>query len=258
MPRLHDIQQGFADALFAGRHQELAEAIVPEGSALRSLALYRRLIRHNYTQVLKITYPVLLRFVGEHYFEVFARGYVKHYPSTSGDLFPFGRHLPRFLETISAPALLVELAKLEWACHEVHQAPDALALSDEELRLIGNEAPSRVIFRLSPASRRLSFSFPVHRIWLAAQPGAPAEEGGELTLPRADTVVIVTRGEGRVWVTPVAPLDSRLLDLMDEGQTLADVEARAMKSDPSFDFPRFLAMALHLRLLTGYTLKETP
>jgi hypothetical protein len=113
MPRLCELQQAFAEAIVEGKSHTVAEAMAEDGRALRSLALYRRLIRNNYAQVLTITYPVLHRLVGPRYFHVLARGYLKRYPSMSGDLFSYGRHLSVMLFALQVPPLLVELARLE-------------------------------------------------------------------------------------------------------------------------------------------------
>jgi hypothetical protein len=258
MPQLREIQQAFSDGVIEGTYHAVAGAIHPGTSALRTVALYRRLIRNNYTQVLKITYPVLSRFVGERYFGIVARGYVKKYPSTSGDLFLYGRHLPAFLNVVHTPPLLAELARLEWACHEVYQAADSLPLSGEQLHALASVDPSQVTFHLHAASRLLSFPFPVHRVWLALQPEAHADDVVDLPLPEQETGVVVTRGDGQVQVTPLARTDYLLLEAMSRGVDAASVERIAIESEPEFDFPRFLATVLNLRILSGVSVKKTP
>lgn len=258
MPQLREIQQAFSDGVIEGTYHAVAGAIHPGDSALRNVALYRRLIRNNYTQVLKITYPVLSRFVGERYFGIVARGYVKKYPSTSGDLFPYGRHLPAFLNVVHIPPLLAELARLEWACHEVYQAADSPPLSHDQLHALASLDPSQVTFHLHAASRLLSFPFPVHRVWLALQPEAPADEVVDLPLPEQETGIVVTRGDGKVQVTPLDRTDYRLLEAMLRGVDAAAVERIAIESEPEFDFSRFLATVLNLRILSGVSVKKTP
>jgi hypothetical protein len=258
VPRLCELQQAFAEAIVEGKYHAATAAMAADGLALRSVALYRRLIRNNYTQVLKITYPVLFRFVGERYFGIVVRGFLKNCPSTSGDLFPYGRHLPAFLNELQVSPLLTELARLEWACHEAYQAADSRPLSGEQLRAIASMDPSQVTFHLHAASRLLSFPFPIHRVWLALQPEAPADEVVDLPLPNEETAVIVTRGDGRIRVTPLATPDGHLLEAMANGKTLAEVGRMAIESEPEFDFPRFLATVLDLRILSGFSVKETP
>jgi hypothetical protein len=259
MPRLHEIQQTFAEGIIEGNYHALAEATHPGDSALRSLALYRRLIRNNYMQALKITYPVLSRFIGERYFRRIARGYGKKYPSISGDLFLYGRHLFEFLNKLQVSPLLGELARLEWACHEVYQAADALPLSGERLSTLASMDPSQVIFQVHAAVRLLSFPFPVHRIWLALQPAAPADAVADLPpLPEQETWIIVMRGDGQVQVTPLAKTDYLLLEAMSRGVDAASVEQIAIEFEPEFDFPRFVATVLGLRILSGFSVEKTP
>lgn len=256
MPQLREIQQAFSDGVIEGTYHAVAGAIHPGDSALRSVALYRRLIRNNYMQVLRITYPVLYRFVGERYFGIVARGYVKKYPSTSGDLFPYGRHLPAFLNELEVSPLLAELARLEWACHEVYQAADSPPLSHDQLHALASADPSQVTFHVHAASRLLSFPFPVHRVWLALQPEAPTDEVVDLPLPEQKTGVVVTRGEGKVQVTPLARTDYLLLEAMSRGVDAASVERIATESEPEFDFPRFLATVLNLGVISGVSVED--
>ncbi len=249
MLRLHEIQQAFAEGVMEGKAKVVADAIGPGRSALRNVALYRRLIRTNYTQVLAVTYPVLRRLVGTRYFDILTRGYLKKYLSTSGDLFAYGRHLPVLLLELQVPRLLVELARLEWACHEVYQAADSLPLPHDQLEAIASADPLRVILGLSPTVRLLRLSQPVHRVWLAMQPDAQAHLVTDLSLQDEETGVVVTRAEGTIRVTALAALDYRLVEAMADRKTVADVEQIATQCNSGFDFARFMASVLALGLL---------
>lgn len=256
MPRLCELQQAFAEAIVEGKYHATTAAMATDGLALRSVALYRRLIRNNYTQVLKVTYPVLHRFVGDCYFGVLARGYFKHFPSISGDLFLYGRHLPAWLQRIEAPPLLVELARLEWACHEVHQAADSSPLSPDQLHAMISADPSRVTVQLHPTARFLSFPVPVHRVWQALQPDASPDDVVDLPLPEEQTGVVVTRREGQVRVTPLNWLDYRLLEALSQGASVASIERFAREAESGFDFTRLMTTLLNLQVMAGISVKE--
>ena len=256
MPQLCELQQAFAEAIVEGKYHAATAAMAADGLALRSVALYRRLIRNNYRQALKITYPVLSRFVGDRYFGIVVRGYLNVYPSTSGDLFPYGRHLPALLNELQGPPLLAELARLEWACHEVYQAADSPPLSQDRLQAIASVDPSQVTFHLHAASRLLSFPVPVHRVWQALQPDAHADVVVELPLPEEKTGVVVTRGDGKVQVTPLARADYLLLEAMARGVDAASVERMAIESEPEFDFARFMTTVLSLHVLAGFSVEQ--
>ena len=256
MPRLCELQQAFAEAIVEGKFHAVAEAMAEDRRALRSVALYRRLIRNNYVQALKLTYPVLHRLVGDCSFGIFARGYLKNYSSPSGDLFLYGRHLPAFLSELQLSPLLIELARLEWGCHEAYQAADSLPLSEEQLRAIASVDPSQVTFQFHAAARLLSFPFPVHRVWLALQPEAPTDEVVELPLPEQETGVVVTRGDGKVQVTPLARTDYLLLEAMSRGADAASVERMAIESEPEFDFAQFMTTVLNLGVISDVSVED--
>ncbi len=256
MPQLREIQQAFAEAMINGNHQAVTGVTFPKASALRSVVLYRRLIRTNYTQMLMVTYPALRRLVGQQYFDMLARGYFRRYPSTSGDLFPYGRHLPEFLKELQVSPLLAELVRLEWACHEVYQASDSPPLSHDQLDAITSADPSRVTFRLHAAARLLRFSLPVHRVWQALQPEAPTDEVVDLALPEEESNVVVTRSDGKVRVTPLARLDYLLLETMSKGVDLASAGRMVVASEPEFDFQKFWASVLNLHLIARFSIEE--
>lgn len=257
MSRLGELQQAFADGVMEGMPHRLTAKIAPAKSALRSVALYRRVIRYNYTQVLKITFPVLLRILGPRYFETLARGYIQTYPSTSGDLFPFGRHFPVFLGAIQAKPWLGELARLEWTCHEIYQAADAPPISQEHLKAVAAVDPAHVTVFLHPAVRVLRFSIPVHRVWLALQPDAPEGIDMHLPLPKEENGVMVVRGDEKVQVVPLPVLDTLLLEAMSRKVDLVSVERMGLESNSEFKFSRFLANLLDQHVIAGFLIKDS-
>ncbi|MDP1948049.1 MAG: DNA-binding domain-containing protein [Nitrospirota bacterium] len=256
MPRLCDLQQAFSKSIIEGNHAAVTAAMAADGSALRSIALYRRLIRNNFVQVLKITYPVLHRLVGDGYFGVLARGYLKHHPSTSGDLFLYGRHLPALLQRLDAPPLLVALARLEWACHEVYQAADSAPLSPDQLHAMLSADPSRITLQFHQTARFLSFPFPVHRVWLALQADVSPDAALDLPLPEEQTGLIVARSGGAVQVIPLAWLDYRLLEALSRGATVASIERLARDAESGFDFTRLMTTLLNVQAIAGISVKE--
>lgn len=256
MSPLRELQHSFAEAIVEGACQAATAAMAADGSALRSIALYRRLIRDNYVQVLKITYPVLHRFVGNSYFGVLARGYFTRYPSTSGDLFFYGRHFPALLQRLDAPPLLIELARLEWACHEIYQAADSSPLLPDQLQAVVSANPSRVTVQFHQTARFLSFYVPVHRVWRALHPDAPPDVVVDLPLAEEQTGVVVTRSDGKVQVTPLAWLDYRLAEALSRGNDVASIERMALEFEPEFDFARMMTALLNLHVIAGYSVGQ--
>jgi len=239
MPRLHELQRAFASAIVEGKGLPSVTSL-QGGPSWRSLALYRRLIRHNYIQALTITYPVLHRLIGGHYFGVFARGYLKRYPSTSGDLFAYGQHFPLFLRQLESPRLLIELARLEWVCHELHQAADSPLPSQELVKTLATVDPSSVTFRLNPAVRLLRYALPVHRVWHALQPEVGGKEIDDVCLSPEEGGLLVTRAGGTIHVRSLSPKQWWLLQAVRDRKTVAEVECMAREFTPEIDFAQFM------------------
>ena len=239
MPRLHELQSEFAAAIVEGTSLPTVTSL-QAGPSWRSLALYRRLIRNNAMQALTITYPVLHRLVGDHYFKVFARGYMKRYPSTSGDLFAYGQHFPLFLLQLKSPRLLIELARLEWACHEVYQAADSQLPSPRWWETVVSVDPSSVMFRLNSAVRLLRRSLPVHHVWHALQPEADGEGIDELRPYPEEGGLLVTRAGGTIHVRGLSLEELWLLQAMRDRKTVAEVESLANAFRPAIDLAQFL------------------
>jgi len=258
MSRLREIQEAFADSMIEGDYETVAGELCPtECSPLRMVALYRRMIRNNYLQVLKITYPVLNRLVGRVYFHALAMGYLRIYPSASGDLFSYGRFLPALLEELEVSPLFAEVAKLEWACHEVYQAPDFPLISWEEIQTVPSADPSLITVQFHPASRLLFFPHPVHLVWLALQPDALAGEVVNLPLPEEGSGVLVTRPFQKVEVSPLGKTRYPLLEALFTGKDLASVCRMARALDPEFELSLFLSELLKQRIVIGFSIRDS-
>lgn len=256
MPPLHELQRVFAAAMIEGKGLP-ATTSMRGGPVWRSLALYRRLIRNNYVQALRITYPALRRLIGGRYFNTFARGYLKRYPSKSGDLFGYGRHFPLFLLQLESPRLLVELARLEWACHEISQAAERPGVTLGWFEGLAAVDPACVKVHLQPTARLLRFSSPVHVVWQALQAESLAVAEIGWPLPEEEAYLLLTRAEGKIRVAELAALDYRLLTAMADGRQVDEVERMAMDVDPQFDFARFIAALMEMNALAGVSLETS-
>ena len=185
-----------------------------------------------------------------------ARGYIKHYPSTSGDLFLYGRHLPAWLQRIEAPPLLVELARLEWACHEVYQAADSVPFPPDRFQAMASADPSRVTIQFHQTVRFLACSLPVHRVWQALQPDASPDVAIGPSLPEEQTGLLVVRSGGAVRVIPLGWLEYRLMEALSGGATVASIEQQAREAESGVDFTRLMTTLLQAQVIAGMSLKE--
>lgn len=197
MASLLELQQSFAGAL---RDADVACAVRPA----KNLDVYRHNSTHQFRNALAISFPVLLRRVGDDYFRQLAFHYRQRFPSRSGDLHWVGRDFAGFLSQHlhgGEYAWLADLARLEWAREQASVSDPLPALSVEALAKFAPEQLERLIFRLQPSLSLQHSEFPVFSIWEANQvdsaPPVNQSAGSEyfMILSRGEYVEVIALGQ---------------------------------------------------------------
>lgn len=243
MPSLPELQTAFARGVFDPDDAAIAKFVVPAGmSAAARLAVYRRNVLGNYAAALRDVYPVLLRLVGESFFDRLVRDYATQIPSRSGDLHDFGGELCAFLEALPAARdlpYLADVARLEWAVHRSFHARRAPPLDPARLAAVPPECLADLRCELHPAARLLRSSYPVLTIWRVNQPDWSGDRAVDLHLG-AEHVLVIRRGL-EVTLEPLSAPEYAMLEALDEGRSLSDALAAALNGDAGFDLEAFLA-----------------
>lgn len=212
MPSLREVQQGFGEAIARGDFRAIAPHVVPNGlDPAARLRIYRNNHRETSVVALRSTYPVIERLVGAEYFRQAVFDYLAEHPSRSGCLDFLGQHWPSFLARRfedTAYAYLADVARLEWACHEVLMASDHPPLDLEKLRAVPADRYPSLVFLLHPAVRLVESRYPVLRIWRANQPESDASEQIHLDEPER---VLLTRAGDRVELRTPEAVEYELL-----------------------------------------------
>ncbi|MGH6692125.1 MAG: HvfC/BufC family peptide modification chaperone, partial [Gammaproteobacteria bacterium] len=186
MPSLLEVQSAFVRGVFDPADAAVAELIVPGGSSAGArLAVYQRNALGNYGTALRDVFPVLLRLVGEPFFDQLARAYATQTPSCSGDLHDFGAELGAFLEALPAARdlpYLADVARLEWAVHRTFHGRHTPALDAARLAAVPPERLPDLRFELHPAARLLRSPYPVLTIWHVNQPQWTGDQAVDLGL----------------------------------------------------------------------------
>jgi hypothetical protein len=208
----------------ARTQREFMSAIASGAALPPGMEVYRRGLQENRAGALSAAYPVVGRLVGEAFFREAAARYGDAFPSRSGDLHQYGGHFAQFLAGYPHAAqleYLPDVARLEWAVHESHHAPDGPAFDFTALAAIEPAAYASLTLAFSPAFRRVASAHPIHALWLANQPhndGTPAAAGPQR--------VVVTRARNEVRLRLADADEWELLERLACGETLgAAIEA---------------------------------
>ncbi|MGK5008665.1 MNIO family bufferin maturase [Janthinobacterium sp. MDB2-8] len=239
-----------ADTLVAGQ-QAFATALLDTVAALplfageavlERFALYRGNLSAIWRRTLGQAYPVVLALVGEDFFGGLARVYGRQYPSDSADLNQFGARFADFLAAfppVAAFPYLPDMARLEWALHLAHYAPDAQALAPESLAAWHPAQLEARRFTLHPACALLASNWQVAALWRAHQEGE-----GQGMFPHEMQVAsraLVCRPRWKAQVLVVDAAAHAALLALQQGQTFGAALDVAFERDPAFD------LAAHLR-----------
>ena len=243
MPSLPELQAAFARGVLNPADAAIAEFVMPAGMrAADRIAVYRGNLLANYTGALRDVYPVVLRLVGEAFFDALARAYARQVPSRSGDLHDFGEELAGFLESFAPAnglAYLPDVARLEWVVHRVFHARAVVRLDPAELATVPPERLAVVRFELSPAARLLQSTYPVRTIWQVNQPHWNGDQAVDLGLG-AQSVLVIRRGL-EVELDALTDADYAMLESLYSGHSLDYALAAAQSANQDFDLERFLA-----------------
>jgi len=228
---LREVQQRFFELITAPESVEKAlaarglspadvERIIASDarkSAVERLDIYANMYFFRIRDVLAEVFPTVAAVVGEAGFHNLATDYLVEHPSTHPSLRNVGRALPAFLDaerrrsfggTPSRPGWLADLARLEWARHDVFDAADAATLTMETLRATAPDAFAALALRLVPAAQLLRASFPVDQVWQAISDGEPVAPPAPS--PRA---FLIWRQKGNeVYHRRVDPLEESALE----------------------------------------------
>jgi len=255
MPRLRDLQHGFAAAM-AGRDESVAEWVTERGlDGNARLAIYRRAIHATQARTLMEAYPTVYALVGEAYFDHLAQSYGGRFPSRSGNLQRFGAAFPAFLESFVTDARLAYLpdcARLDWLREATALAADAVPVDERARAAAAMIEPPRLLVHLHASVHLLLSDFPVLRIFRWCQaPSDPAprtDEGG--------THVLLWRDETEVAMAEVEAATAAFIESLRNGYDIVTAATGATDVDAGFDFTACMGDLLARRLITGFDLKE--
>jgi len=170
-PSLLEVQRALLASLADGRHQSAANLVSADGlEADERLSIYRNTATSTLTGALRLTFPAVLKLVGEEFFEGATRVFIERHPARGAWLDDYGAEFASFIEQFPPAAslpYLPDVAALEWAVSRALHAPDVPAM--DPLRLATLSAAQSELVRVvpHPALSLVRTSSPADAIWHA-------------------------------------------------------------------------------------------
>jgi len=191
---LRELQLAFLEAVAGGARDPALERLIVGDARLDAagrLDIYADMYRLRLRAALAATFPLTAQALGDEAFAARADAYFAAHPSRAPSLRDAGARFPELLEGWRA-----DLARLEWARHDVFDAVDEATLDEAAVRARGPEGIAELPVRLVAAHRRVAVAFAVEPVWRAlADDGAPdgAEPGPRTLLVWREGVTVYHR-----------------------------------------------------------------
>ena len=237
MPNLLEQQARFVRAIFNPSDNTgtlLCETL--RSSVHAGIAIYRNNIFSNYRRVLINVYPVIQRLVGEDFFTAMSDAYIHEIPSQSGDVRHYGAAFANFLSgypPVMELVYLPDVARIEWACHQVLNQPDSVIFDVTKLAQISSEQLVQSRIELCAASALVSSPYPAIKIWQTNQPDYVGD--GNVDLSAGAEYGLVLREQFTVTLLPLNATEFEFLSQLGQHKTLADALQAAQNVAADFD-----------------------
>ncbi len=246
MKALHKLQQAFAADLWGDDLHHMQGLILDDQlPAARRFNVYRNNFQTSLTDGLAAIYPVVEQLVGSDFFSFMADRYIRTHPSRSGNLHNLGHALAGFLnrfQAVSKLPYLADVARLEWAYHEVFHADFPKTFDPKTLEQVAAESYPKLRFNLGPACRLVCSKYPIFRIWTVNQEGHVGDDTVDLDTGAESVLIVRPELEVELWRLDSA--DSALLGALESGNNLGQAVDASLAYSPDFDLHSALARFL--------------
>lgn len=223
----------------------------------RRFNIYRNNRAVSLVENLQATYPVVVKLVGDEFFNATARAFIDSHPPEGPVMAEYGAGFATYLQGIPAVqpiAYVADIARLEWACHTAYYAPDShqLQLSD-----MANILPDELVattLKLHPAVQIVHSKWPIGSIRNATINSAV--DGSSINMKLSE-YVLVTRPEYDVYVHVLSPTSAQFLIALQAGSTIEEAALAQLDEEPAFDTGATLNQLLHLGAFRGICSSES-
>jgi len=246
MHALHKLQQSFAADIWDDDLTRL-DGVILDGRlpAKRLFQVYRNNFWIATEDALCGIYGVVKQLVGDQFFTLLVDHFLRSYPPRFGNMLQLGSDLPVFLCDFKLTAglpYLPDIARLEWAFHEVFHAADASPFNTQALTAIPAKNIPLLHFELSLGSMLVYSPFPIFEIWRVNQPDYVGDQ--TVDLDAGGDSVLLTRPNLVVELQKLNQVDARFLQSLASGGNLDKATQVALKYSKDFDLEGALARYL--------------
>lgn len=247
MHELLKLQQSFYSNIFK---QDDDLSFINSNFPQERFDVYRQTIFENMINALKITYPGVLKLLGEDCANSVAYAYSKtdqNLPKT-GCLDDFGGNFPEFLSTLeqlSELPYLKDYAHYEWLKHLAYIATDAKPIEPSDLMSIPEDEIDHVTFHFCPSVYLFRSRYPLFDVHEVVEDSAAKA----ITLNQEEAYGIISRKDNDIHTYWAARDNWHFIKKLFEGATLLESAEYAQTINNNFDLSSAIAFVLQAELV---------
>ena len=202
-------------------------------------------------RALGAAYPVLAQLLGLENFTPLSRLFWRAHPPQCGDMAQWGGALPDWLQHLPQLAdqpFLPDVARVEWALHQLASAPDAEVDVPSFQRLV-SEDPDTFTLQLAPGTVCIASTWPVVSVVQAHDPmtAVTLAQAWDLLQQHTPETALVWRQGFKPQLRAALAGECAFMADLQAGQPLGPALARL----PALDFDAWLPLAVTTGLLLG-------
>lgn len=252
--KLVDIQRVFYQSLYT---EEVDKSLLNEivatdkGLAAQRFAIYQNNLQENFTNALKIAYPVCFKVVGEPFFNAMVKAYIKKTPSYSPVLDCYGAEFSHFIGTYrpaSSLPYLADIASLEWVWLQTFLSADQGLSNYTDFSNIDSQIVAELVFELPINATLFQSAYPILQIWEVNQPDFCGND--RVDLAQGGVKLMIWRKRWEVVLEKLSIPQWHLLTMIRQGKTLATICEGGVEKQ--IDIEKLLPELITRGWITGY------
>lgn len=217
------------------------------------VAIYRGSMQGSLTEILRATFPVCNRLVGDDYFAQLASAYIAKIPQQHPDITYYGVQFANFIQNSFAVhqlEYLADVALVEWACHVALNGTDIPQLDQVALSKVSQVRLPHLTFALDQASTLFYSPYPILRIWEVNQKDYQGEQ--KVDLGEGATHLLIHRRGLALCMTSLTTQTFKMLTYFSHGENFESVCQKCYEEDPEMDIPRIFAECIQQQYLVNF------
>lgn len=258
MSTLHELQRSFAQFILGDETQmgsaslSLKKSSPSQFKDEQRLQVYRNNFVISLREALAGVYPVVFKLVGEVFFQHAANEYIKRHSSRTGNLHNFGDAFAVFLDCfpgLETLPYLPDVARLEWAHHQVFHTGESSALNLPALAELDEKQIAGLTFQISESCRLLDSDYPVLSIWQANQDG----NENTISLDEGGVQYVVLRHGQQIEFHLLSAGFFTLIDSLAQSKTFSIACDDALAIESGCDIAAALHFLVEQKIVSGFS-----